>query len=100
MRRFPPKEVRSVHRSFSESLGKHGFNVKTARSKKEQKASHTRTVSEKVGKAFCMQHGAPQVALMVKNPPVNAGRCERWVLSLGCEDHLEEGTEAHSSILT
>ena len=74
--RFPPKEVPSVYRSFSECLGKHGFNVKTARSKKEQEATQTWTVSEKVGNALCMQHGAPQVALMIKKPPVNAGRCE------------------------
>ena len=31
--RFPPKEVPSVYKSFSECLGKHGFNVKTAKSK-------------------------------------------------------------------
>ena len=33
---------------------------------------------------------------MVKNPPAT---WETWVLSLGEEDHLEEGMTTHSSIL-
>ena len=34
------------------------------------------------------------------HPPANAGRSsETWVQALGQEDHLEEGMEAHSSIL-
>ena len=37
--------------------------------------------------------------LVVKNLPTGAGRHkEMWVRSLGWEDPLEEGTEAHSSI--
>ena len=36
------------------------------------------------------------VAQMVKNPPA---MWETWVLSLGWEDPLEEGTATHSSIL-
>ena len=45
-------------------------------------------------------HGAFQVTLVVKEP---ACECRRhkltWVQSLGQEDHLEKGTETHSSIL-
>ena len=37
-----------------------------------------------------------QVALMVKNPPADAG----YIREMGWEDPLEEGTAAHSSILT
>ena len=37
----------------------------------------------------CMQ--AFQVALVVKNPPVNVGDIRTWVRSLGLEDPLEEG---------
>ena len=40
----------------------------------------------------------PRWALMVKNPPTNAGE-ETWVRSLGWEDALEEGIATHSSIL-
>ena len=40
---------------------------------------------------------ASQVALVVKNLPVNAG--EIWVQSLGWEVPLEEGMATHSSIL-
>ena len=40
-----------------------------------------------------------QVALEVKNLPVNAGDIETQVQSLGCEDPLEEGMATHSSIL-
>ena len=43
--------------------------------------------------------GASQVALVVKNPPTNAGDMEEmWVRSLGWED-LEAGMVTHSSIL-
>ena len=42
---------------------------------------------------------ASQVALVVKNPPANAGE-EMRVWFLGQEDALEEGTATHSSILT
>ena len=40
-----------------------------------------------------------QVALVVKNPPANAGDIERWVWSLGWEDPLEKEMATHSSIL-
>ena len=40
-----------------------------------------------------------QVALDVKNLPVNAGDIETQVQSLGWEDPLEEGMATHSSIL-
>ena len=43
--------------------------------------------------------GASHVALVVKNPPANAGDIEMQVRSLGQEDPLEEGRAAHSSIL-
>ena len=39
------------------------------------------------------------MALVVKNPPVNAGDLEMWIWSLGQEDPLEEGVATHSSIL-
>ena len=49
---------------------------------------------------------ASQVALVVKDPPANAGDIrvsgsilETWVRSLGREDPLEEGMAIHSSIL-
>ena len=45
------------------------------------------------------RHQASQVALVVKNPPANAGDIEMWVWSLGQEDPLEEGMATHSSIL-
>ena len=38
------------------------------------------------------------VPLMVKNWPAKAGDTETRVRSLGQEDPLEEGTEAHSSV--
>ena len=41
--------------------------------------------------------GASQVALMVKNPPANAGDIRDVVWPLGQEDPLEEGMAAHSS---
>ena len=44
--------------------------------------------------------GASQVALVVKNPPANAGDTEVQVQSLGPEDSLEKGMATHSSILT
>ena len=43
--------------------------------------------------------GASQVAVLVKNPPANAGDEDMWVQSLGQEDSLEEGMATHSSIL-
>jgi len=39
------------------------------------------------------------VALVVRNPPANAGDVETRVQSLGWEDPLEEGMATHSSIL-
>ena len=40
------------------------------------------------------------MALVVKNPPVNAGDVRYWFdQSLGREDPLEEGMATHSSIL-
>ena len=42
---------------------------------------------------------ASQVALVVKNPPANAGDIELQVPSLGWEDPLEKGMATHSSIL-
>ena len=39
------------------------------------------------------------MALVIKNPPANAGDIEMWVQSLGWEDPLEEGRAVHSSIL-
>ena len=44
-------------------------------------------------------HGASEVALMVKNPPANAGNMRDAVRSLGQEDRLVEGMACHSSIL-
>ena len=43
--------------------------------------------------------GAPQVALVVKNPSANAGDIRDGVPSLSREDTLEEGTATHSGIL-
>ena len=43
--------------------------------------------------------GASQVALVVKNPPANAGDVRMEVQSLGREDPLEEEMATHSSIL-
>ena len=40
-----------------------------------------------------------QMALVVKNPPANAGDKEMQVRSLGWEDPLEEGMATCSSIL-
>ena len=45
------------------------------------------------------QAWASQVALIVKNPPTNAGDVRDVVRSLGREDPLEEGMATHSSIL-
>ena len=42
---------------------------------------------------------ASQVALVVKNPPANAGDIEIRVQSLDWENLLEEGMEIHSSTL-
>ena len=42
---------------------------------------------------------AGQLALVVKNPPANAGDLEMWVHSLGWEDPLEEEMATRSSIL-
>ena len=43
--------------------------------------------------------GAFQVAIVVKNPPANAGDTRDLVWSLGREDPLEEGMATHTSIL-
>ena len=43
--------------------------------------------------------GASQVALVVKNPPANAGDVRDSGQSLGWEDPLEEGMATHSSTL-
>ena len=43
-----------------------------------------------------MVPGASQVALVVKNPPANAGDGRTRVLSLGWEDPLENGMATHS----
>ena len=48
---------------------------------------------------FVYSRWALQVALEVKNLPVNAGDIETQVQSLGWEDPLEEGMATHSSIL-
>ena len=40
------------------------------------------------------------MALVVKNPPANAGDQEMWVQSLGWEDPLKEEMATHTSILT
>ena len=40
-----------------------------------------------------------QVALLVKNPPANAGDTEMWVQSLGREDPLEEEMATHCACL-
>ena len=39
------------------------------------------------------------MASTVKNLPVKQKTQEIWVLSLGLEDHLEEGMATHSSVL-
>ena len=52
--------------------------------------------------AICVQrpgNGASQVALVVKNLPVNAGDIRDMGSILGQEDPLEEGMATHSSIL-
>ena len=41
----------------------------------------------------------PKVALVLKNPPANAGEIRRGIQSLSQEDPLEEGMATHSSIL-
>ena len=43
--------------------------------------------------------GTFQVALVIKNPPANAGDPGDEVPSVVCEDPLEEGTATYSSIL-
>ena len=43
--------------------------------------------------------GVSQVALVVENPPANAGDMRSMVLSLCQEDPLEESLATHSSIL-
>jgi len=45
------------------------------------------------------QRWASQVALMVKNLPVNAGDRETWVQSLDQKDPLVEGMAIHPNIL-
>ena len=50
--------------------------------------------------ALCyITHWAFQVALVVKNPPANAGDIRDVDLTLGREDPLEEGMATHTSIL-
>ena len=46
-----------------------------------------------------MVYGPPQVVLVVKNPPANAGDIRDTGLILGWEDPLKEGMATHSSIL-
>ena len=49
---------------------------------------------------YSVTHRASQVALVVKNPPPNAGDLKRDTGSTPeLEDPLEEGMAAHSSIL-
>ena len=48
-----------------------------------------------LGKTVRAVKGLPQVALVGKNPPANAGH----VRDMGLEDFLDEGTAIHSSIL-
>ena len=48
----------------------------------------------------CSQPQASQVALVVKNPPPNAGDPGDTDLIPGSDDPLEEGMATHSSILT
>ena len=43
--------------------------------------------------------GASQVALVVKNPPANAGNVREAGSILGGKDSLEDGMATHSSIL-
>ena len=45
---------------------------------------------------FEEDHGASQVAQLVKNPPAMR---ETWIQSLGWEDPLQKGMATHSSIL-
>ena len=47
-------------------------------------------------KMFYVHEGASLVAQMVKNPPEME---DTWVRFLDWEDPLEEGMEAHSSVL-
>ena len=58
---------------------------------------------EKVGTEWLGRWGAgvaSQVALVVKNPPANAGDRRDLGSVFGREDPLEEGTATHSSILS
>ena len=48
---------------------------------------------------LCVQLGASQVALVVQNPPANAGDAGDVGLIPGSERSLEEGTATHSTIL-
>ena len=48
---------------------------------------------------FALRIQASQVALLVKNPPADAGDTRDAVQSLGGEDPLEEEMATHSSIL-
>ena len=47
----------------------------------------------------CMGFWASQVALVIKNPPVNEGDVDMWLSSLGWEDAPEEKMASHTSIL-
>ena len=50
--------------------------------------------------SFSLLWKPPLAAVMVKNPPANAGDIEEtWIRSPGQEDPLEEGMTTHSSIL-
>ena len=47
----------------------------------------------------CFSFGASQVALVIKNPPVNARDVKKHSFGPCQEGPLEEGTATHSSIL-
>ena len=47
----------------------------------------------------CFPSGAPQAALVVKNPPANAGGVRAGAQSLGREDPLQEGMATHPIVL-
>ena len=49
-----------------------------------------------IGRFLCVCFGASQVALVVKNPSVNAGGHEMWIQFLNWEDPLEQGMTTHS----
>ena len=61
--------------------------------------AHGRMVSVRTGDVLWVWMGAPQVALVVKNPSANAGEKKTWVRFLGWKDPLEKEMAAHSSTL-